>query len=175
MPKLFEGELKARGCNGTLMSEEGSANAKGPQISARFKIELKMTAKDDRGKAIEVGGEELVWYQTVTEKTRERIVESLVNAGLRRAVARQFVENIESGIFGKVPIAVGFGSKVCSLTVEIDEWKEKKKSKIQWVNGPDGGGRNKAENAPEMKLDLNAPDEDGDEEEAGDSDAPWNK
>jgi hypothetical protein len=177
MGQNFEGEVKARGVNGTLMSEAGSATAKGPQVSARFKMEPGQKGRDERGKPLEVGGVELAWYATVTENTRERIIDGLVNAGLRRAVARQFIENTEAGNYGKAPLAAGFGSKVCSLTVEIDEYKGKKKTKIQWINGPEGGRESKAQNAPEMKLDLNAPDEDGDNlpEGDGDDEAPWNR
>jgi len=176
MPKLFEGEVKARGVNGTLMCEAGSASAKGPQVSARVKIEKGQKAKDAAGRVVEVGEEELVWYATVTDKTRERTIESLKHFGLRAAVARQFVENAEAGEYGKAPLAAGFGSKVASLTLEIDEYQGKKKTKIQWVNGPEGGGRNKAADAPEMKLDLDAPDEEGDEiKKSAEDDAPWNK
>jgi len=173
MAQNFEGEIKARGVNGTLMSEEGSATSKGPQVSCKYKMEPGQKGKDERGKALDVGGVELAWYATVTENTRERIIDGLVHAGLRRAVARQFIENTEAGNYGKVPLAAGFGSKVCSLTIEIDEYKGKKKTKIQWVNGPEGGRASKAQNAPEMKLDLNAADDDEDSGSGDDDDAPW--
>lgn len=173
----FSGEIKARGVNGTLMSEEGSATSKGPSVSCKYKMEPGQKGKDERGKPYEVGGVELIQYATVTENTRERIIDGLVHSGLRRAVARQFIENTEVGNYGKVPLAAGFGSKVCSLTVEIDEYKGKKKTKIQWVNGPEGGRAGKSQNAPEMKLDLNAADDD--DEDGGsagaDDDAPWEK
>ena len=174
MAQNFTGEVKARGVNGTLMSEAGSATAKGPQISARFKIEGGQKAKDERGKPYEASGVELTWYPTLTDKTRERIIDSLVHAGLRRKVAEQFVEMTEAGNYGKAPLGANFGSKVCSLTVEIDEYQGKKKTKIQWINGPEGGRASKAENAPEMKLDLNVADDDDDAGSAEDE-APWNR
>jgi hypothetical protein len=174
MAQNFTGEVKARGVNGTLMSEAGSATAKGPQISARFKIEGGQKAKDERGKPYDAGGAELTWYTTLTDKTRERTIDSLVYAGLRRKVAEQFVEMTEAGSYGKAPLAANFGSKVCSLTLGLNN---KGKTRIEWVNGPEGGRASKAENAPEMKLDLNAPDEDGDNmpEGDGDDEAPWNR
>lgn len=152
------------------MSEAGSSTAKGPQISARFKMELGQKGREERGKSIDVGGQELVMYKTLTSNTKERIIDELCKGGLRRAVAKQFVENTEAGEYGKAPIAAGFGSKLCSLTVEIVTYQGKKKTKIQWVNGPEGGRASKAENAPEMKLDLNAAD---DEDEDSGEDAPW--
>ncbi|MEK9724543.1 MAG: hypothetical protein VW405_13815 [Rhodospirillaceae bacterium] len=174
MAQNFTGEVKARGVNGTLMSEAGSATSKGPQISARFTIAVGQQAKDERGQPYDASGVELIWYTTLTENTRERLIDSLTHAGLRRKVAEQFVENTEAGNYGKAPLAAGFGSKVCSLTVEIDEYKGKKKTKVQWVNGPEGGRASKAENAPEMKLDLNVADDD-DDTGGADDEAPWNR
>jgi hypothetical protein len=175
MGQNFEGEVKARGVNGTLMSEAGKETSKGPQISARFKFESGQKGKDSRGKPLDVGGVELVWYATVTDKTRERIIGELVFAGLRPVVAKQFVENTEAGNYGKAPLAANFGSKVCSATVEINP--RNGKSRIEWINGPEGGRASKAQKAPEMKLDLNAPDEEGDNlpEGDGDDEAPWNR
>lgn len=175
MAQNFTGEVKARGVNGTLMSEAGSATAKGPQISARFKIEGGQKAKDERGKPYEASGVELTWYTTLTDKTRERIIEMLVHTGLRRKIAEQFVEMTDAGSYGKAPLGANFGSKVCSLTVEIDEYQGKKKTKIQWINGPEGGRASKAENAPEMKLDLSVADDDDDAGSADDDEAPWNR
>ncbi len=86
MPQNFEGEIKARGVNGTLMSEAGSATSKGPSVSCKFKMEAGQKAKDERGKALDVSGTELAWYATVTENTRERIIDGLVHAGLKRGV-----------------------------------------------------------------------------------------
>jgi hypothetical protein len=161
MVVLFKGEVKTRGVKGSLMSEEGSATAKGPTVSMMFKIEKGQKAKDDHGRPIEVDEIELAAYFTVTENTRERIIDSLVHAGMRRAIARQFIENTEQGDYGGVDAEKsGFGGKVCSLTVEIDEYKGKKKTKVQWVNGPEGGRASKSANAPKMEIDYNAPDDD---------------
>lgn len=171
MAQNFTGEVKARGVNGTLMSEAGSATSKGPQISARFKIEGGQKAKDERGKPYEASGVELTWYATLTDKTRERTIESLVHAGMRRKVAEQFVEMTESGNYGKVPLAANFGSKVCSLTLGLNN---RGKTRIEWVNGPEGGRASKAENAPEMKLDLSVADDD-DDAGGADDEAPWNR
>lgn len=176
MAQNFTGEVKARGVNGTLMCEEGSATSKGPQISARFKLEPGQKAKDERGKPLDVGGTELTWYTTLTDKTRERTIDSLVYAGLRRKVAEQFVENTEAGMYGKAPLGANFGSKVCSLTLELNN---KGKTRIEWVNGPEGGRASKAANAPEMKLDLSVADDDDDASGAdaggADDEAPWNR
>ena len=55
---------------------------------------------------------------------------------------------------------------VGSLSVEIDEYQGKKKSKIQWLNAADGGGRKRMD-----EIDLEVED---DEDEA--SDAPdWQR
>lgn len=173
MAQNFEGEVKARGVNGTLMSEAGKETSKGPQISARFKFESGQKGKDSRGKPLDVGGVELVWYATVTNKTRERTIDSLVYAGLRRKVAEQFVEMTEAGSYGKAPLAANFGSKVCSLTLGLNN---KGKTRIEWVNGPEGGRASKAENAPEMKLDLSVADDDDDlDDGSADDEAPWNR
>lgn len=171
MAQNFTGEVKARGVNGTLMSEAGSATAKGPSISARFKIEGGQKAKDERGKPYEASGVELTWYATLTDKTRERTIDSLVYAGLRRKVAEQFVEMTEANSYGKAPLGANFGSKVCSLTLGLNN---KGKTRVEWVNGPEGGRASKAENAPEMKLDLNVSDDDHDTSGA-DDEAPWNR
>ena len=173
MAQNFEGEVKARGVNGTLMSEAGKETSKGPQISARFKFESGQKGKDSRGKPLDVGGVELVWYATVTNKTRERTIDSLVYAGLRRKVAEQFVEMTEAGSYGKAPLAANFGSKVCSLTLGLNN---KGKTRIEWVNGPEGGRASKAQNAPEMKLDLSVADDDDDlDDGSADDEAPWNR
>lgn len=173
MAQNFTGEVKARGVNGTLMSEAAtSATAKGPQISARFKIEAGQKAKDERGKPLDVGGTELTWYTTLTDKTRQRTIDSLVHTGLRRKVAEQFVEMVEAANHGKVPLAAGFGSKVCSLTLELNN---KGKTRVEWVNPPEGGRASKAENAPELKLDPNVADDDDDAGGADDDEAPWNR
>lgn len=172
MAILFEGEVKARGVEGTLMSEAGSSTAKGPSVSMMFKIEKGQKAKDERGRPLEVGEKELAAYFTVTENTRERIIDSLVHAGMRRAVARQFIANTENGDYGALDAKkCGFGKTICSLTVEIDEYKGKKKTRIQWVNGPEGGRAGKAENAPKMEINYDAPDEDGDDTD--DDDVPY--
>ena len=166
MAQNFTGEVKARGVNGTLMSEAGSATAKGPQISARFKIESGQKAKDERGKPYEASGVELTWYATLTEKTRDRIEEHLKNTGMKDAWVKAFLDKAEGGQFGSVKNPkCGFGDVVCSLSVEIDEYQGKKKSKIQWINNADGGRKRMDE------IDLEVED---DEDEA--SDAPdWQK
>ncbi|MEK9724542.1 MAG: hypothetical protein VW405_13810, partial [Rhodospirillaceae bacterium] len=51
----------------------------------------------------------------------------------------------------------------------------KGKTRIEWVNGPEGGRASKAENAPELKLDLNVTDDDDDAGGAEDDEAPWNR
>ena len=84
-------ERSARGVNGTLMSEAGKETSKGPQISARFKFE-----SGQKGETVVASRwtseASSLWYATVTNKTRERTIDSLVYAGLRRKVAEQFVE-----------------------------------------------------------------------------------
>lgn len=83
------------------------------------------------------------------------------------AASRAFLDKAEGGQFGSVKNPkCGFGDVVGSLSVEIEEYQGKKKSKIQWLNAADGGGRKRMD-----EIDLEV---EGDEDEA--SDAPdWQK
>ena len=116
----------------------------GPEISARFKIEGGQKARMRRGKPYEAGGAELTWYTTLTNDPRAHHRQP----GLRGPASQgrqQFVEMTEAGSYGKAPLAANFGSKVCSLTLGLNN---KGKTRIRWVNGPEGGRASKAQNAP---------------------------
>lgn len=167
MANLFEGEFKATGVKESLQSKEGKAGGKGPEISAQFKVQEGEHGTDERGAKVSVGGKTLTWYATLTEKTRDRIEEGLKNFGMKEAWVKAFLDKAEGGQFGSVKNPkCGFGDVVGSLSVEIDEYQGKKKSKIQWLNAADGGGRKRMD-----EIDLEVED-DGDEA----SDAPdWQR
>lgn len=168
MANLHEGEYKAIGVKESLQSKEGKAGGKGPEINAQFKIQEGEHGTDERGAKVSVGGKTLTWYATLTEKTRDRIEEGLKNFGMKDAWVKAFLDKAEGGQFGSVKNPkCGFGDVVGSLSVEIDEYLGKKKSKIQWLNAADGGGRNKRMDEIDLEVE-------GDEEEG--SDAPdWQK
>ena len=167
MANLHEGEYKAIGVKESLQSKEGKAGGKGPEISAQFKVQEGESGTDERGAKVSVGGKTLTWYATLTEKTRDRIEEGLKNFGMKEAWVKAFLDKAEGGQFGSVKNPkCGFGDVVGSLSVEIDEYQGKKKSKIQWLNAADGGGRKRM-----AESDLEGED---DEDEA--SDAPdWQR
>lgn len=167
MANLFEGEFKAIGVKESLQSKEGKAGGKGPEISAQFKVQEDEHGVDERGAKVSVGGKTLTWYATLTEKTRDRIEEGLKNFGMKDAWVKAFLDKAKGGQFGSVKNPkCGFGDVVGSLSVEIDEYQGKKKSKIQWLNAADGGGRKRMD-----EIDLEV---EGDEDEA--SDAPdWQR
>lgn len=167
MANLFEGEFKAIGVKESLQSKEGKAGGKGPEISAQFKVQEGEHGTDERGAKVNVGGKTLTWYATLTEKTRDRVEEGLKNFGMKEAWVKAFLDKAEGGQFGSVKNPkCGFGDVVGSLSVEIDEYQGKKKSKVQWLNAADGGGRKRMD-----EIDLEV---EGDDDEA--SDAPdWQK
>ena len=167
MANLHEGEYKAIGVKESLQSKEGKAGGKGPEISAQFKVQEGEHGVDERGQKVSVGGKTLTWYATLTEKTRDRIEEGLKNFGMKEAWVKAFLDKAEGGQFGSVKSPkCGFGDVVGSLSVEIDEYQGKKKSKVQWLNAADGGGRKRMD-----EIDLEV---EGDEDEA--SDAPdWQR
>lgn len=167
MANLFEGEFKAIGVKESLQSKAGKEGGKGPEISAQFKVQEGEHGTDERGAKVSVGGKTLTWYATLTEKTRDRIEEGLKNFGMKDAWVKAFLDKAEGGQFGSVKNPkCGFGDVVGSLSVEIDEYQGKKKSKIQWLNAADGGGRKRMD-----EIDLEVED-DGDEA----SDAPdWQR
>ena len=166
MANLHEGEYKAIGVKESLQSKERKAGGKGPEISAQFKVQEGEHGTDERGQKVSVGGKTLTWYATLTEKTRDRIEEGLKNFGMKEAWVKAFLDKAEGGQFGSVKNPkCGFGDVVCSLSVEIEEYQGKKKSKIQWINNADGGRKRMDE------IDLEV---EGDDDEA--SDAPdWQR
>ena len=157
------------------MSEAGSATAKGPQVSARFKMEpgrRGVTSVASRWKSGRRAG-------VVRHRHREHPRAHHRRAGqcgLAPRGGRQFIENTEAGNYGRRRSPRASGSKVCSLTVEIDEYKGKE-DQDSVDQRSRGWLREQGAERPEMKLDLNAPDEDGDNlpEGDGDDEAPWNR
>ena len=170
MANLFEGEFKAVGVKESLQSKEGKAGGKGPEISAQFKVQEGEKGTDDRGKEVSVGNKTLTWYATLTENTRDRIEEGLKNFGMKDAWVKAFLDKAEGGQFGSVKNPkCGFGDVVGSLSVEIDEYQGKKKSKVQWLNSADGGSRKRMD-----EIDLEV--EDDDDDDSGSGDAPdWQR
>lgn len=135
---LFEGEIRGRGVAGSLRSEMGKSNV---QISAKFKMEAREKAADDRGRTVEVAGQEVFWYKSITPKTRQKCVEELQLTGMSAEEAEEFISEAESGSYMQVD-GSGFGTKVCSLTVSINRYNENSpKTRVDWINDPSGGGR----------------------------------
>lgn len=150
MAKLFETDgVLARGVNGTLMTEQKSSGR--VSVSAQFKINAGQKANDDQGREVSVAGSTLTWFSTVSEKTRQRTIESLVFAGLPEATAERIIEMAESGRCGKVPEKYGFGSKDVSLACSIETYEGRTNTRVGWVNKP-GGRKSKAADLEELDL-----------------------
>lgn len=110
MAKLFESDgVLARGVNGTLMTEQKASGR--VSVSAQFKINSGQKANDDQGREVSVAGTTLTWFSTISEKTRQRTIESMAFAGLSMEAAERIIDLAESGRCGKVPEKYGFGSK----------------------------------------------------------------
>lgn len=149
MAKLFEGDVSAFGVPGTLMTEQkGSGRI---SVSAQFKIAAKQTATDDQGREVSVANTTLTWFSTVSEKTRERTIESMILAGLSEEAAYRVMELAESGRCGKVPEKYGFGQTEVSLACSIDEYEGKRNTRVQWVNKP-GKRKSRADELEELDL-----------------------
>lgn len=150
MAKLFETDgVLARGVNGTLMTEMKSSGR--VSVSAQFKISTGQKANDDQGREVSVAGTTLTWFSTVSEKTRQRTIESMVFAGLSEAAAERVIEMAESGRCGKVPEKYGFGGADVSLACSIEEYDGKMNTRVAWVNRP-GGRKSKAADLEELDL-----------------------
>lgn len=151
MPKLFETQgVLAKGVNGTLMTELKEKTGR-VSVSGQFKIEEKQKATDDQGREVSVAGTVLTWFSTITEKTRTRTIESMVLSGLTQEAAERIIALAESGRAGKVPEKYGFGSKQVSLACEINEYDDKRNTRISWVNNP-AGRKSRAADLPELDL-----------------------
>lgn len=150
MAKLFETDgVLARGVPGTLMTEQKSSGR--ISVSAQFKINSGQKANDDQGREVSVAGNTLTWFSTVSEKTRQRTIESMMYAGLSEQAAERVIELAEAGRCGKVPEKYGFGSRDVSLYCQIEEYEGKKQTRVAWVN-QSGGRRSKAADLEELDL-----------------------
>ncbi len=150
MAKLFQsGGVRAKGVAGTLLTEKKASGR--ISVSAQFKMEAGEKADDEKGRPIEVGGTTLTWFATVTEKTRDRVVQSLTYAGCSDTVAERVIGAAEEGNCGKIPERFGFGEKVVSLDCSIDTYEGKTRTKINWVNNENGS---RVANAPLVDLGL---------------------
>jgi len=143
---LFSGDaIKAKGVPGSLMTERKEKTGR-VSVSAQFKMEPGETAYDEDGREINVGGQVLTWYSTITDKTRARTIESMVLAGLPENVAEKMIIMAEAGKCGKTSLPQ-FGTQVVALKCKIDDYDGKERTKIEWVNSPTGlyGKRAQAE------------------------------
>lgn len=148
--KLFDTDgVLARGVPGTLMTELKSSGR--VSVSAQFKINSGGKANDDQGREISVAGVVLIWFSTVSEKTRQRTIESMVYAGLSEQAAERVIELAESGHCGRVPDKYGFGQRDVSLACSIESYEGKESTRVAWVNQP-GGRRSKAADLKELDL-----------------------
>lgn len=174
MPKLFDTDgVLARGVNGTLMTEEKKSGK--ISVSAQFKILPGQKATDENGREISVAGTTLTWFSTVSEKTRQRTIESMHFAGLSMEAAERIIDLAESGRCGKVPEKYGFGSKDVSLNCQIDTYEGKSNTRIAWVNKP-GSRKNRADDLEELDLGdvpFGDSDESSDESSDRDQDDPF--
>jgi len=170
MAKLFETDgVLAKGVNGTLMTELKSSGR--VSVSAQFKIVSGQKANDADGREVSVAGTTLTWFSTVSEKTRQRTIESMVYAGLSELAAERVIELAESGQCGKVGERYGFGSKEVSLACTIEMYEGKQQTRISWVNQP-GGRRSKAADLKELDL-GDVPTESSSESSTRDNDDPF--
>lgn len=150
MAKLFESDgVLARGVPGTLMTETKSSGR--VSVSAQFKINAGQKANDDQGREVSVAGTTLTWFSTVSEKTRQRTIESIAMSGLSPEAAERIIELAESGRCGKVPEKYGFGSRDVSLACSIQTYEGKTNTRIAWVNSAAG---RKSRTADLEELDL---------------------
>lgn len=151
MAKLFECDgLKAQGEPNSLRTE---LNGNGRlQLSAMFKICDNETATDDTRRKVDVGGLRIAWYMTDSaaqdDASRDRLVRSLTAAGVEQDTAEEIVDAGRAGSVGDVPEDAGFGSRVSSLVVEIDEYNGKKRTRVKWVNDIDRKPKTREAGAP---------------------------
>lgn len=156
MPKLFETQgVLAKGVQGTLMTELKEKTGR-VSVSGQFKIEEKQKATDDQGREVSVAGTVLTWFSTITDKTRERTIESMVLSGLTQEAAERIIALAEGGKTGKVPDKFGFGTKQVSLACEINEYDGKTFTRISWVNNP-AGRKSRAADLEELDLGDDVP------------------
>ncbi len=150
MAKLFDTDgVLARGVNGTLMTERKSNG--NISVSAQFKISDGQKATDEDGREISVANTTLTWFSTISEKTRQRTIESMHFAGLSMEAAERVIDLAESGRCGKVPEKFGFGSRDVSLNCSIDTYQGKSSTRIAWVNKP-GSRKSRADDVEELDL-----------------------
>lgn len=179
MATLFEGDgIRAQGEPDSLRTE---TNGNGRlQISGMFKICDDEIARDDRGQKLDVSGKKLAWYMTDSsdqdDKSRDRLVNSLTATGIAQEVAEEIVDAGRSGSVGDVPSEAGFGSKVSSLVVEIDEYQGKKRTRVKWVNDIDRRPKQREPGTPlKLKTLKTAGRKAAPPQDASDGTAPWEK
>ena len=151
---LFRGDsIKAKGVPGTLMT--GRKDSGRISVSAQFQMLDGEKARDEDGRIIDVGGETLTWFSTITDKTRARTIESMVLAGLPEVVAEKMISMAEAGKTGKTS-RPEFGTQTVSLKCKIDTYEGRARTKIEWVNSLTSR-RGAAANAEELDFGDIAP------------------